>query len=89
MSTSETPSTAAVAGGALTCGLSWSEEDRLADLRGYGILDTGRERTFDGIVKAAAFVCDAPIALINFIDRERPQPNSGRLRVSQDNRMTR
>jgi len=54
-----------------------TEADRLAALRGYGILDTVREKAFDGIAKAAAFVCGTPIALINFIDEDRQWTKAG------------
>ncbi|CAH0184348.1 sensor histidine kinase [Roseomonas sp. CECT 9278] len=48
---------------------SWREADRLAALRRYGILDA--EAQFDDFVKIAAQICDAPIAVVNFIDEHR------------------
>ncbi|MEO7326695.1 MAG: GAF domain-containing sensor histidine kinase [Dokdonella sp.] len=48
-----------------------NEPARLAALRSYGILDTGFEGAFDDIAKIAAYVCRAPIAVVNFIDAER------------------
>ncbi|GIF04338.1 GAF domain-containing sensor histidine kinase [Actinoplanes siamensis] len=47
------------------------EEERLAALREYEILDTRAERDFDDIVVLAAQVCDKPIALISLIDADR------------------
>ena len=47
------------------------EERRLAALAAYHILDTPQEGAFDDITKLAALICDAPIAVINFIDRDR------------------
>ncbi|GAA2891661.1 sensor histidine kinase [Actinoplanes cyaneus] len=47
------------------------EQERLAALRGYEVLDTGAERDFDDIVTLAAQLCDKPIALISLIDAER------------------
>lgn len=48
-----------------------NEQARLTALRSYGILDTGSEGAFDDIAKIAAYVCKAPIAVVNFIDAER------------------
>ena len=47
------------------------EEERLHALRRYDILDTDPEPAFDRIATLAAHLFDAPIALINFIDRDR------------------
>ncbi len=52
-------------------GPGWSEPARLGALRRYGILDTAREANFDEIVHVASIVCDAPIAVVNFIDERR------------------
>ena len=38
------------------------EQDRLAALRGYAILDTAAEQDFDDLAELAAAVCDAPVA---------------------------
>lgn len=51
--------------------LGWTEEDRLAALHDYGILDTPRETEFDDITQMAAQACGAPISLLNLIDRDR------------------
>jgi two-component sensor histidine kinase len=50
---------------------TWDEEDRLAALRRYSILDTPPEADFDDIVRLAAQVCQCPIALISLIDDRR------------------
>lgn len=47
------------------------QEERLAVLRSYGVLDTPRESDFDEIVALAAAICDAPIAVVNLIDGDR------------------
>ncbi|PSJ42680.1 sensor domain-containing diguanylate cyclase [Zobellella endophytica] len=48
-----------------------SEQQRLAALRRYHILDTPPEVAFDDIARLAAHVCRTPMALINFIDDDR------------------
>ena len=50
--------------------LPWDEAKRLAALRSYGILDTPLEQDFDDVVRIAAYVCNAPISVINLIDEE-------------------
>jgi two-component sensor histidine kinase len=50
---------------------TWDEDDRLAALRRYSILDTPPEPDFDDIVRLAAQVCRCPIALISLIDDRR------------------
>jgi PAS domain S-box-containing protein len=45
----------------------WNEAERLAALREYGILDTPPEREFNDIIEIAALVCEAPIAVVNFV----------------------
>ncbi len=47
------------------------EKDRLAALRGYGILDTPREPDFDDVVKILAEICDVPFSTITLIDEDR------------------
>ncbi|MBR2512537.1 MAG: sensor domain-containing diguanylate cyclase [Halomonas sp.] len=47
------------------------EELRLAALAGYEILDTPEEAAFDEIAEVASIICGAPIAVINFVDRDR------------------
>ena len=48
-----------------------SEERRLAALSAYAILDTEREESFDALARLAAQLCDAPIATIGFVGRDR------------------
>jgi PAS domain S-box-containing protein len=47
------------------------EDRRLSVLERYDVLDTPREATFDEITGLAAAACDAPIAIVNFIARDR------------------
>lgn len=47
------------------------EADRLAVLRGYCALETGYERSFDDITLLASRFCDAPVALVGFVDEAR------------------
>jgi len=48
-----------------------NEAARLEALGEYQILDTEPEEVYDNIVKLAAFICDTPIAFVNFIDEHR------------------
>lgn len=48
-----------------------SDFDRLLELQSYDILDTPPEPGFDGLTSLASFVCDAPIAMVSFVDAER------------------
>jgi PAS domain S-box-containing protein len=50
---------------------AWREADRLAALDGYAIMDTAPEQEFDDLVRVAAQVCGAPIALVSLVDSER------------------
>src|SRR3954463_8988846 len=49
----------------------WTEDDRLAALRSYRVLDTPSEPTFDDLAQLAARACQAPVALISLIDERR------------------
>ena len=51
--------------------LSSLESERLKQLYKTHILDTDRKSEFDNLAKLAASVCDAPIGMINFIDKDR------------------
>ncbi|MEQ1781226.1 MAG: histidine kinase dimerization/phosphoacceptor domain -containing protein [Hyphomonadaceae bacterium] len=47
------------------------ENDRIAALRNYDILDTPKESDFDDIVDLASRLCETPISVINLIDSDR------------------
>lgn len=47
------------------------ELTRLTALDRYQILDTPAESAFDDLAHLAAFICQTPIALISFMDRDR------------------
>lgn len=49
----------------------FAEALRLETLRGYHILDTPQEAAFDDLTRIAAHVCQAPIALVSLVDRDR------------------
>ncbi|MBC8139001.1 MAG: SpoIIE family protein phosphatase [Fibrella sp.] len=48
-----------------------NEEERLAALQRYDILDSPEEEAFDDITRLVSYICDAPIAVINLVDRDR------------------
>jgi PAS domain S-box-containing protein len=48
-----------------------SEEQRLAALYEYDLLDTPSEELFDAFTRLAAQICDTPISLITLVDRNR------------------
>lgn len=47
------------------------EEDRLARLNSYAILDTLDEKEYDDIARLVAQICETPMANISFVDSER------------------
>ncbi|MBN8813101.1 MULTISPECIES: ATP-binding protein [unclassified Sphingomonas] len=47
------------------------ERLRLQALEAYEILDTPREPAFDEVVRLAADICEAPIALVSFVGNDR------------------
>jgi PAS domain S-box-containing protein len=47
------------------------EQERLAALREYDILDSLPDNELDALTKLAAAICDTPIALISLIDEKR------------------
>jgi anti-sigma regulatory factor (Ser/Thr protein kinase) len=47
------------------------EQDRLAALRAYRILDTDPEQAFDDLALLASQICGTPVALITLVDAER------------------
>lgn len=50
---------------------SLEEQKRLAALRSYHILDTAEEKDYDDLTELASAICDTPIALISFVDKDR------------------
>ena len=48
-----------------------SDEQRLAALYRYGVLDSPAEAAFDDITHLVAEICKTPVAVINFIDKGR------------------
>jgi len=48
-----------------------ADADRLAVLRGYGVLDSPPEADFDDIAQVASALCGAPVALVTLVDRHR------------------
>ena len=48
-----------------------NEAQRLQALRQFHVLDTEAEQAFDDLTNLAAFICDAPIAVVTLIDDER------------------
>jgi PAS domain S-box-containing protein len=49
----------------------WNEEERLAALQRYAVLDTPAESGFDDLVQVLARVCDAPIGLVSLVQTRR------------------
>ena len=47
------------------------EEERLKALEQYEILDTEAEQSYDDFTLLASKICETPIALISFVDRDR------------------
>ncbi len=47
------------------------EEQRLAAVRSYNLLDTLPEKDFDNITELTASICDVPISLVTLIDADR------------------
>lgn len=48
-----------------------NESSRLKSLHSYRILDTMPESSFDDIARLAAYICNASMAAISFVDRQR------------------
>ena len=57
--------------GSVIPGQQIDEIQRLEALHRYGILDTSREAEFDDLTRLAAYICQAPIAVVNFVDADR------------------
>jgi diguanylate cyclase (GGDEF)-like protein len=47
------------------------ESARLSALRGYCVLDTGREARFDDLTSLAANICETPVSLVSLVDTNR------------------
>jgi PAS domain S-box-containing protein len=48
-----------------------SEDERLAVLREFAVLDTPSEREFDDLTALVAAICDVPVALVSLVDADR------------------
>ena len=48
-----------------------AEKRRQTVLDSYGIMDTPDERPYEDMTRLAAYICEAPSAMISFLDRER------------------
>jgi hypothetical protein len=48
-----------------------NETQRLAALRGYEVLDTPPEQSFDDLTLLASHICQTPIALVSLVDESR------------------
>src|SRR5687768_965199 len=48
-----------------------AEANRLKALHSYHVLDTPAEEGFDELTRLAAHICNAPMAVVSFIDAER------------------
>lgn len=55
----------------MTAPLPENEDQRLAALLSYEILDTGAEPAFDDITKIIAHICDVPVAMVSLLDDKR------------------
>lgn len=55
----------------MTAPMPLNEQDRLAALRSYAILDTPPEPLFDDLAGIAASICGTPIATVTLIDEHR------------------
>lgn len=51
--------------------LPQNEQERLAKLKEYNILDSEPEAVFDNMVQLASYICKTPIAAISLIDSDR------------------
>lgn len=48
-----------------------NEQERLAELRKYNILDTEPEAVFESMVQLASYICKTPISAISLVDENR------------------
>jgi len=49
-----------------------NEDFRLKELYRYNILDSDQEADYDDLAELVSHICECPIALITFVDRDRP-----------------
>jgi len=49
-----------------------NENERLHALYNYNILDTEDEKDFNELVNLASYICNTQLALISFVDSNRP-----------------
>jgi GAF domain-containing protein len=49
----------------------WTEDERLARLRAYSILDTAPEKEFDDLVELASRLCGTPMSTVSLVDAHR------------------
>jgi diguanylate cyclase (GGDEF)-like protein/PAS domain S-box-containing protein len=54
-----------------------NEVERLAALHRLNVLDTPPEKQFDDITRLAAAICEVPISVVSFVDRDRVWIKSG------------
>lgn len=47
------------------------EDERIEELHGYRILDSGAETAYDDLVHLASHICGTPIALVSLVDTQR------------------
>ena len=64
------PASHALAASEPTAG-PWSTADRVAELHDLAILDSEPEPLYDDLVRVAAYVCRAPVALVSLVDAQR------------------
>lgn len=55
----------------MSASISEIEKARLAALENLGILDTSEETAYDDLTQLAAYICQAPIALVSLVDKDR------------------
>lgn len=48
-----------------------NDQERVATLRSYAILDTPREQAYEDVTALATFICETPYSTITFVDKDR------------------
>jgi len=46
-------------------------DQRLEALRSFGVLDSGREKTYDELTRLTADLCEAPVCLVSLVEENR------------------